>query len=48
MPGKKCLHSLTTYDIMKNCDMQNTNYSLLFRDGKGRRPEGGARNYESV
>ncbi len=45
---KKAVPKKETYAIMKNCDMQNTNFSLLFCDGKGRRPEGGARNYESV
>lgn len=45
---KKQLPKKETYAIMENCDMQNTNFSLLFCDGKGRRPEGGARNYESV
>lgn len=45
---KKQLPKKETYAIMGNCDMQNTNFSLLFCDGKGRRPEGGARNYESV
>lgn len=46
--SKKHLQFHTTCGKMKKCDMQNTNFSLLFRDGKGRRPEGGARNYESV